>query len=144
MECVEGVKEFLLGALASGQKVNVVENQGVDLAELFLELPHPFAPNRVYQFIHEGLGRHEQHLARSGPRAPQMMSNGSGQMRLAEADATVNKERVIFLARPLGDCQRGGVGELVARPDYEFCKGEAWIPLGVERAPFCLICAGTR
>src|SRR5690348_3848709 len=29
MECVEGVKEFLLGAFASGQKVNVVENQGV-------------------------------------------------------------------------------------------------------------------
>src|SRR6266851_9143294 len=106
MECVEGVKKFLLGALASGQKVNVVENQGVDPAELVLELPHPFAPHRVYQFIHEGLGRHEQHLPRSGARAPQMMSDSGRQMRLAKADTTVNKERVVFLARALGDCQR--------------------------------------
>src|SRR5439155_25694612 len=111
MERVEGVKEFLLGALASGQKVNVVENQGVDPAEPFLELSHPFAPNRVYQFIHEGLGRHEKHLARTGARAPQMMSDGGRQVSLAETDAAVNKERVVFLARPLGDCLRGSVSE---------------------------------
>ena len=60
-----------------------------------------------------------------------MMSNGSSQMSLAEADATVNEERIIFLARPLGDCQRGGMGELVARPDYEFCKGEPGNQLGM-------------
>ena len=60
------------------------------------------------------------------------MSDGSRQMSLAEADATVNKERVIFLAKPVGDGQRGGVGELVARPHYELCKGEPGIQLGVE------------
>ena len=73
-----------------------------------------------------------------------MMSDGGRQMRLAKPDATVNKERVVFLARPLGDCLRGGVGELVARPDYEFCKGEPGIQLGVQRAPLGLICAGAR
>src|SRR5271167_3328655 len=118
MECVEGVKKFLLGALAAGQEMNVVENQCVDLAELVLELPHPFAPNRVYQFIHEDLGRHEQHLARSGARAPQMMSNGGSQMSLAKTDAAINKKRIVFLTRPLGYRQRGGVRELVARPNH--------------------------
>ena len=73
-----------------------------------------------------------------------MMSDSGRQMRLAKPDATVNKERVIFLARPLGDGLRSGVGELVARPDYEFCKGEPGIQLGVQRAPLGLICAGAR
>src|SRR6516162_7299319 len=110
MERVEGVKKLLLGALAAGQELNVVENQCINPTELLLELSHPFAPNGVYQLIHKGLSRHEQHLARTGARAPQVVSNGGRQMRLAKADATINEEWVIFLAGPLGDCQRRGVG----------------------------------
>src|SRR5215467_7819916 len=72
------------------------------------------------------------------------MSDGSHQMSLAETDATINEERVVFFARPLGDRQRGGVSELVARPDYEFGKGEAGIQLGVERTPLRSIGVGTR
>src|SRR6516165_1865723 len=132
MERVEGMKKLLLGALAPGQELNVVENQCIDPAELLLELSHPFTPNRVYQFVHKGLGRHEQHLARTGARAPQVVSNGGRQMRLAETNATMNDEGVVFFARPLGNCQRGGVGQLVARPDYEFGKREPRIQLGME------------
>jgi hypothetical protein len=40
-------------------------------------------------------------------RAPQMMSDGGRQVRLTKSDATVNEERVVFLARPLGYRQRG-------------------------------------
>jgi hypothetical protein len=38
-----------------------------------------------------------------------------------------------FISRhqPLGDCQHGGVGELVARPNYEFGKGELGIQFGI-------------
>src|SRR5215472_6749006 len=71
-----------------------------------------------------------------------MMSNGSRQVSLAEADATIDKERIIFLARPLGDCQCGGVGQLVARPDDEFGKRELGIQLGAEWALLGLICMG--
>src|SRR5216684_1877952 len=49
VERVEGMKEFLLGALAAGQELDIVKNQGVDAAELFLELAHPVAPERAYQ-----------------------------------------------------------------------------------------------
>src|SRR5215469_726962 len=72
------------------------------------------------------------------------MSDGSHQMSLAETDATINKEGVVLFARPLGDRQRGGVGELVARPDYEFGKGEAGIQFGVEWPPLGFICTGSR
>ena len=56
-------------------------------------------------------------------------------MSLAEADTTVNKERIVFLARALGDRQRGSVRELIARPDYEFGKSEARIQLRVQWSP---------
>src|SRR5215469_18074498 len=135
MEGVEGVEKLLLSALTPGQELNIIKDQGVDPAEPLLEFPHPFTPNRAYQFIHEGLGRHEQHPAPSGAGVPEMMSDGSQQMSLAETDATINEERVVFFARPLGNRQRGGMGELVARPNYEFCKGEARIQFGVEWTP---------
>src|SRR5215469_17480025 len=107
MESVEGMKKLLLGALTPGQELNVIKDQDIDPAEPSLEFSHPFAPNRAYQFIHEGLGRHEQHPAPSGARVPELMSDGSHQMSLAETDATINEERVVFFARPLGDRQRG-------------------------------------
>ena len=55
------------------------------------------------------------------------MSDGGHQMSLAETNAPINEQRVVFFARPLGDRQRGGVGELVARSDDEFSKGEAGV-----------------
>src|SRR6266851_2153817 len=73
-----------------------------------------------------------------------MMSDGGRQMRLAKSNATVNKERVVFLARPLGDRQRRGVRELIARPDYEFGKRVAGVQLGVQWSLVGLICAGVR
>src|SRR6266849_30318 len=70
VERVESMKEFLLGALAAGQELDVVKNQGIDAAELFLELAHPIASQRADQLVHENLGRHEQYFAcarASGP-----------------------------------------------------------------------------
>src|SRR5919109_1160231 len=71
------------------------------------------------------------------------MSYGGHQMSLAETDATINEEGVVFFAQSLGDRPRGGMGELVARPDNEFGKGEAGIQFGVEWAPLRFICAGS-
>src|SRR5713226_3710666 len=63
VERVESMKEFLLGALAARQELDVVKNQGVDAAELFLELAHPVTPERADELVHENLGRHEQNFA---------------------------------------------------------------------------------
>ena len=63
-------------------------------------------------------------------------------MSLAKTDAAINKERVVFLTRPLGYRQRGGMRELVARPDHEFRKREARIELRMECAPFAPAWAG--
>src|SRR5216683_1327372 len=71
-----------------------------------------------------------------------MVPHGGRQMCLAETDAAVNKERVIFLTRAVGYCLRGGVRELVTRPDHEFGKREALIELRMDCAPFALAWAG--
>jgi hypothetical protein len=40
-------------------------------------------------------------------------------MGLAEADSSVQIERVVRLGGLIDDCQGGGVGELITRADYE-------------------------
>src|SRR6266851_9107129 len=65
-------------------------------------------------------------------------------MRLAKSDATINKERVIFLARPLGYRQRGGVRELIARPDDKFCEREAGVQLRMDSHQLAVTCPGAR
>src|SRR5216683_520043 len=59
---VESMKEFLLGALAAGQELDVVKYHCVDAAELVLELAHPVASQRADELVHENLGRHEQYF----------------------------------------------------------------------------------
>src|SRR5688572_5388710 len=53
MERVEGVEEFFLGALAVGEKLDVVDDEYVDFAEGRLELVHAIAAKRRDQLRHE-------------------------------------------------------------------------------------------
>src|ERR1700674_5146862 len=102
MERVEGMEELLLGAFAAGQKLHVIEDERVDAAELFLELAHLVAPERTDELVHENLRRHEQDLASLITGGPQMMADRRRQMRLAETDTAIDKERIILFARLVG------------------------------------------
>lgn len=68
------------------------------------------------------------------PIGLQVMSDCGGKMGLAQANAAVNEERVVFFARLIGHCQRGGVSELIARTNDEFGEGVAGIELGTALA----------
>ena len=57
------MKKLLLGAFPPGQKLDVVKNQHIDPSELLFELAHFVASQRTNEFVHEDLGRHEQHPA---------------------------------------------------------------------------------
>src|SRR6266849_10953642 len=138
VERVEGMKEFLLGALAAGQELDVVKNQGVDAAELFLELAHPVAPERADQLVHENLGRHGEYFARPRLAGPQVMPDGRCQVHLSESDTTIDEERVVFFAGLIGDRQRRRVRELITRPDDEFSEGVALAEIRIKSAAFGL------
>src|SRR5271167_3079935 len=100
---VEGVKELLLGALAAGQKLHVVQDQSVDAAHLFLEFTHPVASERGYEFVHEDFGGYEQDPALTLAVGLQMMPDGGGKMSLTQSNTTIDNQRIIFLARLIGD-----------------------------------------
>jgi hypothetical protein len=55
------------------------------------------------------------------------MPDGVHQVRLAQADAAEDIERIAFRQRPvlLGDIARGGIGELVGLADHEIVEGVA-------------------
>src|SRR5271154_6598340 len=107
------MEELLLGALATGQELDVVEDERVDAAELLLELAHLVAPEGTDQLVHENLGRHEQDPALLITRSPQMMADGGCQMGLAETDTAVDEERIILLTRLIGRGLRRRMGELI-------------------------------
>src|SRR5438128_219801 len=119
------MKELLLGALAAGQELHVIEDQRVHAAKLLLELAHLVAPERTDELVHENLGRHEQDLALLIAGGPQVMADCRRQMGLAETHTAVNEERIILLARLVGRGLRGRMGELIARSDDELRKGIA-------------------
>ncbi len=55
--------------------------------------------------------------------ATQVVGDRAQQMRLAEPGRPVQEERVVGLAGQLGDGERRGVGQAVARPDHEAVEG---------------------
>src|SRR5450755_2913364 len=93
MERVERVEEFFLRALATGQELNVIQDQRIHAPELLLEFAHSIAPQRTDELVHEDLGRHEQNLALVITGLQQVMADGGRQVRLAEADSAVDKQR---------------------------------------------------
>ena len=62
-------------------------------------------------------------LARA--RVAHRVADGVHEVRLAEADAAVEEERVVGVAGSLGDGEAGRVGELVGRADDEGAEGVA-------------------
>ncbi len=116
---VEGVEKLLLGALASGDELHVVEDQRVDATEFIAELAGLVAPDRVDELVHEDLGRHEEDLLRAVSLHPNLMANRAHQVGLAQADTAIDEKRVVLLARLIGDRTGRGMSELIARADHE-------------------------
>ena len=56
VERVECVKELLLRSLATGEELDVVQDQKIHLPEALLELAHPVPAQRADELGHERLG----------------------------------------------------------------------------------------
>ena len=119
VERVEGVEELLLDALLASEELHVVDQQDVVAgAVALLELVEPLVAERLDELVRERLGgdvaRHEV-----GMLGAHVLADRLQQVRLAEAGAAVDQERVVGLAGRLGDGQRRGVREAVRRADHE-------------------------
>src|ERR1035437_10551551 len=110
------MEELLLGPLAPGQELDVIEDERVDAAELLLEFAHLVAPHRADQLVHENSRRHEEDLAQTlAARGIDLVPDRGHEVRFTEAHPAVDEERVVFFPRLVRDRLRRRMRELVAR-----------------------------
>ena len=88
-----------------------------------LEVVDAIVLQRPHHVAHEALGVHVSH-ARFLVALEDQVSDRMHQMRLAQADATVNEQRVVGAARIAGHLQRRGLGEMIALALDETVEGE--------------------
>ncbi len=126
---VERVEELFLGPFLVRDELDVVDEQQVDPAIAGAELVDLALLDRGDELVGELLaGRVDDALARE--LGDDLVADRVHQVGLAEADAAVQEERVVGVARSLGDGQAGGVGQAVGRPDDEVREGVARVDEG--------------
>jgi len=118
------VEELLLRPLFAGDELDVVDEEQVDRTVACPELRGPVVADGVDELVGEAL-RGEVHDRHPLEETHGFVADRVEQVRLAEADSTVDEERVVGLGGQLGHGLAGGLGELVGRADHE----------GVERVP---------
>ncbi len=126
---VERVEELLLRLLLVLQELDVVDEEDVDVAVAAAEPLALAVANRVDEVVGELLRAHVPH-PRAGVEVLGVVPDGVQQVGLAEPGVTVDEQRVVRLGRRLRDCDRGGVGEPVARPDDERLEQVAGVEPG--------------
>ena len=121
VERVERVEELLLDPLLVLEELDVVDEEHVVGAVALLEPLDALVAERVDEVVHERLARD---VARGQPAGvlARVLRDRLQQVRLAEAGAAVDEQRVVRLRRRLGDRERGSVREAVRRADDEESK----------------------
>ena len=90
VEGIEGVKKLLLGSFFPSDELDIIQDQNVDVSEIFLKLVHLVSSERCNQFVHEGLGT-EIHDFQGGSLGHGLMADGVYQMSLAETDPAIDE-----------------------------------------------------
>src|SRR6185436_13301016 len=111
VERVEGMKKLFLGTFLAGQDLNIVYQQGIDIADPLAEGRHAVVAHRKDHLVDQVLGGNiadaELRIA-----APHLVADRLGQMSLPESHATIEKQRVIRAGRIYSDAASGGVRQL--------------------------------
>ena len=115
---VEGVEELVLHPFFAAEELDVVDEQHIDLAVLLAKLRHGAVLDGLDEIVGElfaGDVADPADLAVAGRR----VADGLHQVRLAQAHAAVDEQRVVGFGGRLRDRQRRGMGEVVVGADDE-------------------------
>src|SRR5436190_5060618 len=123
---VECVKEFLLRALLSSQKLNVIDQKKICLAIAFSELNQVTVLDRVDELVDEEFARDVDHFHVFLLR-PGALTDGLHQMGLAETDAAINEQRVVCARRRLRNSETRCMCNFVVRTDDERLECVPWV-----------------
>jgi hypothetical protein len=118
---VESVKKLFLGALFSGNELNIVNQQHTHSVKALAEAEHLVETQRVDHFNRKLF---RAHIAQPRRWIPLLdgMPNGTHQVRLAHAYSAVQKQRVVCLGRLLGNRPRRCVRELIRLANHKRIK----------------------
>ena len=116
VQIVEGVEHLFLGAFLAGNELDIVDQQHVRRAILFAELGHVLRADRLDELVGEGLGGD---ITDGAPLLQAVVPDGMQEVGLAQANAAVNKERIIMAAGVLRDGDGGRVSQAIAGTDDE-------------------------
>ena len=122
VERVEGVEELVLGVPLALEKLDVVDEQHVEVAVAALELLGPLRAQGGDELAGEGLGSRVAD-AETGGEGGEVVGDRNQEVGLAEPGWAVEEERVVGLRRGLRDRQRRRVGDPVSLADYEAVEG---------------------
>ena len=132
MQSVEGVKERLLGLVFALQKLDVVDQQNVDIAILPLKGRGAVVLNCVDEVVGELFARNVSNLE-ARIHLQRVVSDRVQKVGLAQARVAINKERVVCLCGGFGNGERRCVSEAVRDAGHEAVKGVLRVESGVAR-----------
>ena len=112
VERVESVEELFLRALFSGDELNVVNEKEIHGAVAIAETDHAIEAQGIDHVVGEFFSA-DVGEAKRGIALLHHVANGLHQVSLAQANSSVEEERVVGLRRLLGDGESGGVRELI-------------------------------
>ncbi len=112
------MEELLLRALLAGEKLNVVDQQDVDVAELVAEAGHLVVADRVDHLVGELLAAD---VADGSMRlsALHVVTDRMHQVGLAHSNAAIEEQRVVGLRGPFCDGLCCSGRELIPTPNHE-------------------------
>ena len=123
VEGIEGMKELLLDTLFAGQKLNVINQQGLHPAVFIPEFGQLVFLKGCDELIGEALAGHVGDSPAGLLCCIDFMSDGMEQVSFPEANASEQKQWIEGLTRVMGDSSRSAVGKLVVIPDDKGRKG---------------------
>ena len=135
---IEGVEELLLGALLTGEELDVVDQQCVHRAVEALEFVDGVELQGLHHVRDETFRMQVDHL---GVRVllQQVVAHRMHQVGLAQTDATVEEQRVVTVLEVVRHLPGGGAGQLVGLALDEVLEGEGTVEIaGVLQRTFDL------
>jgi len=135
---VEGMEELFLRALLLGEELDVVDQQRVHGAVETLELVDGIELQRLDHVRYKTLGMQVHHL-RIRILLQQVIAHRMHQVGLAQADATIEKQRVVAVLGVVSDLPGSRTSQLVGFTLDEILEGERTVQVaGVLEASFHL------
>ena len=130
MQRIECVKERFLSLSFALQKLDVVNEQDVDVSVTGLKSRTTVISDGIDEVVREFFRTDVLH-ADGRVQAFGIVADGVKEMCLTQTRFTVDKQRVVCLCRRLGDCDRGRVREAIRSSDHEAIERVFGIELGI-------------